>query len=63
MCGIQNSQKSKNKITQIYTIKPQSFVTTYAIEGGVKEDFAESFAYYMLGKKDQLSLERRNYFC
>ena len=55
------SKEQKQNYTNIYN-EATEFVTTYAIEGGVKEDFAESFAYYMIGKKDQLSLERTNYF-
>ena len=45
---------------QIYQ-KSTKYPTQYALEGGVKEDFAESFAYYMLGKYNQLPDDRKEY--
>ena len=54
------SKEQRQNYTNIYN-NATEFVTTYALEGGVKEDFAESFAYYMLGKYNQLPDDRKSY--
>ena len=54
------TQEQRDSYKTIYQ-EAELFPTKYSIKGGVKEDFAESFAYYMLGRYNQIPDDRQAY--